>query len=101
MSAAFCCTLPASLKSEWEKPWSARRGGVMRGQPVAVEMAGSHGAAATWSALMSVFMSIVSSSARSGPLISTASSTMSVFSTTRGRWLERRTVCHTADRMMR
>ena len=38
MSAAFCCTLPASLKSEWLKPWSA---------------------------LMSVFMSIVSSSARS------------------------------------
>ena len=74
MSAAFCCTLPASLKSEWEKPWSA---------------------------LMSVFMSIVSSSARSGPLISTASSTIRVFSTTRGRWLERRTVCHTADRMMR
>eukprot|EP00965_Chrysotila_dentata_P025075 831309-Pleurochrysis_carterae.AAC.1 len=51
-------TLPASLKSAHEKDWRA---------------------------LMSVFMSMVSSSARSGPCSNTASSSISVLSTTRGR----------------
>ena len=50
---------------------------------------------------MSVFMSIVSSSARSGPCSSVDSRSSSVLSITRGRWLERSTFCQMADKMMR
>jgi len=74
MSPALACTLPASLKSEHEKETSD---------------------------LMSPFMSMLSSSARSGPCSSTLSSTIRVLSSTRGRWLVRRTVCQMAERMMR
>mmetsp|Transcript_29332 Transcript_29332/g.94583 ORF Transcript_29332/g.94583 Transcript_29332/m.94583 type:complete len:276 (-) Transcript_29332:902-1729(-) len=74
ISCALACTLPASLKSGDEKDCST---------------------------LISVFMSKVSSRARSGPCTRTDSSTMSVLSSTRGRWLERSTFCQMAARMSR